>query len=116
MTVDMTIHFNKMLTLGELKSRQRRGIMVATSELRRYSDQYVRFATGITKKSAFFASDLSKGLLVYDTPYATFAYYNEHNHVTTDHNPNARPLWTDYALQHHFKEIERTVQREVLKP
>ena len=115
MTVDMSIQFDKSKTMSELRTRKERGIMIATSELRRYANQYVRFLTGNTKKSSYIASDLRKGLVVYDTPYASYAYYNELNHVTTDHNPNARPKWGDYALEHHLKEIERTVQREVLK-
>lgn len=115
MNVSINIQFDKNATTSELKARQRRGIMVATSELRRYADPYVRFSTGTTKKSAYIASDLQKGLVVYDTPYASYAYYNEHNHVTTDHNPNARPKWGEYTKQHHIKEIERAVQREVLK-
>lgn len=116
MTIDMKIEFDKNQTLAEAVKRYKRGIMVATSELRRYSNQYVRWLHGDTMKSSFIASDLKKGLVVYDTPYAHYAYYNTTNHVTTDHNPNARPLWGDYAIQHHIKDIERTVQREVKKP
>lgn len=116
MTVDMNIEFNKSKTLAEAKARYSKGIKVATSELRRYANQYVRFLTGKTKDSSYIASDLSKGLVVYDTPYARYAYYNTTNKVTRDHNPNAQPLWGDYAIKHHLKDIERTVQREVKKP
>ena len=115
MNVSIDIQFDKNATTAELKSRIDRGIMVATSELRRYADPYVRWLTGTTKKSAYSSSDLHKGLLIYDTPYARFAYYNENNKVTTDHNPQARPKWGEYALKHHLKDIERTVQREVCK-
>lgn len=116
MTVDMNIEFNKSKTLAEAKMRYDRALKVATSELRRYSNQYVRFLTGKTKDSSYLASDLSKGLVVYDTPYARYAYYNTASHVTTDHNPNARPLWGEYAIKHHLRDIERTVQREVKRP
>lgn len=115
-SVAVNIDFPKQSTLNEAKGRYQRAIKVATSELRRYANQYVRFATGKTKDSSYIASDLSKGLVVYDTPYASYAYYNETNHVTTDHNPNARAKWGEYAIRHHLKDIERTVQREVQHP
>ena len=115
MTVDMSMEFDRNALLSKTDKRYQRGLKVATSELRRYANQYVRFLTGKTKDSSYIASDLSKGLVVYDTPYARYAYYNETNHVTTDHNPNARPKWGEYAIKHHLKDIERTVQREVCK-
>lgn len=116
MTVDMNIEFNKSKTLTEARKRYDRALKVATSELRRYSNQYVRWLSGKTKDSSYMSSNLSKGLVVYDTPYARYAYYNTTNNVTKDHNPNARPLWGDYAIRHHLKDIERTVQREAKRP
>ena len=113
MNVDLKVEFDKGATKAELSQRWKRGLMVATSELRRYSNQYVRWLSGTMMKSSFIHSDLRKGLVVYDTPYAHLAYYNETSHVTTDHNPNARPKWGEYAIDHHLKDIERTVQREV---
>jgi len=116
MTVSVEIDFPKQETMQKAQKRYTRALGVATSELRRYANQYVRFLTGKTRNSSYIASDLSKGLVVYDTPYARYAYYNETSHVTTDHNPNARPKWGEYAIRHHIRDIERTVQREVQRP
>ena len=116
MTIDMNIKFDRHATEQQLKERWQRGITVAASELRRYSNQYVRFLTGKMKDSSYMSSDLSNGLVIWDTPYAHYAYENKNNtHITreSNKNPNAMDHWADYAIKHHLKEIERTVQKEV---
>lgn len=115
MQVTAKIEFDANNVAEILSEGTGRAIMVGTSELRRYSNQYVRFLTGKTKQSSYMASDLKKGLVVYDTPYARYAYYNTTSQVTKDHNPNAMSKWGEYAIKHHLDDIVKTVQREMKK-
>ncbi len=57
------------------------------------------------------ASDLKKGLLIWDTPYARRQYYIPY--ANTDKNPNARGLWCEYAESIHGEEWRKTAQKVI---
>ena len=81
----MKIHYNARLELDDLKDAlKKRGLTpggkvqkVVDSEVLRYCDPKVPFATGTLKSSAITASAVGDGLLVYATPYARYLYYGE---------------------------------------
>ena len=81
----MKIHYNARLELDDLKDAlKKRGLTtggkvqkVVDSEVLRYCDPKVPFATGTLKNSAITASAVGDGLLVYATPYARYLYYGE---------------------------------------
>lgn len=100
---------------AESIKRKKHGIKVATSEFRRYSSPYVRFLTGELYKSAFRASELENGLVIWDEPYAFYAWSNEKNKVTKDHHPDATPKWTEVAKAKHWDAIMKTVDSEMKK-
>lgn len=89
----------------DIDKRTKRAIAVYTSEWRRYAEPYVRFQTGATMKSAHMASDIEHGLVIYDTPYARYTYFNTSSKVTTDHHPSASALWGKVALDRHHNQM-----------
>lgn len=63
----------------------------------RDSNRFVPKDTGALEASSLSASQLSKGLLVWDTPYARRLYWNPQYNFARDRNPNARGLWFEAA-------------------
>ena len=115
MNVNVDIDFDAGRLGRECGARLEKAIAIGTSELRRCSQPYVRFLTGATAKSAYVASDITRGLLVYDTPYAHYAYTNERSRVTKDHNPNATEKWAEVAWKRHKDSIVERMEKEVLR-
>ena len=101
--------------MTETDRKSKRALSVAMSELRRYAEPYVRFSTGNTMRSAHMASDISKGLVIYDTPYAHYTYYNTRSKVSTDHHPEARARWGEYAWDKHKAQILERAKKEYEK-
>ncbi|MBF0599398.1 hypothetical protein IM763_04905 [Atopobiaceae bacterium FL090493] len=61
------------------------------------SNYYVKMDSGDTHDSMVPASDFEKGLVVWDTEYAGYAYRDPH--VRTEENPNAKPKWFEVAKE-----------------
>lgn len=68
--------------------------IVATQALKDCND-YCKHDQGILIASSLSSSELTKGLLVWDTPYAKRQYYldNTNNNI----NPNAQKMWCEKA-------------------
>ena len=81
----MKIRYDAKLDLDDLTDAlEKRGLgpggkvqRVVDSEVLRYCDPKVPFATGTLKHSGITASTVGDGLLVYATPYARYLYYGE---------------------------------------
>lgn len=113
MSAEIKIDFDTNKLKKDIDRKSSKALAVGTSELRRFSQPYVRFQTGMTAKSAFRASEIDKGLLIYDTPYARYAYFNTSSEVTTDHNPNATAKWAEVAWDKHHSRIIQTIEKEI---
>ncbi len=61
--------------------------------------------------SSLQASNLKKGLLIWDTPYARRQYYIPY--ANTDKNPYARGLWAEYAESVHGDEWRKIAQKVI---
>lgn len=61
------------------------------------SNAYVKYDSGDTYRSMGAASDYGEGLVVWDTPYAGYAYRDPH--VRTEHNPKAAARWFEVAKE-----------------
>lgn len=113
MNVEIKIDFDANKLKRDVNYKHQKALAIGASELRRLSQPYVRFQTGMTAKSAFRASEIDKGLLIYDTPYARYAYFNTTSDVTTDHNPNATAKWAEVAWDKHHSRIMQTIEKEI---
>ena len=81
------------------------------------SNKHARMDTGEMIFSSQRASDLPKGLLVWDTPYAKRVYFT--GTPSTDRNPDAELMWVHVARDRYSKDwlamFEQLAKNEVLK-
>lgn len=61
------------------------------------SNFYIPMDEHYLERSALIASQIGKGLVVWQTPYARRLYYNPQYNFSTDVNPNARGLWFEHS-------------------
>lgn len=81
------------------------------------SNKHARMDTGEMIFSSQRASDLPKGLLVWDTPYAKRVYFT--GTPSTDRNPDAELMWVHVARDRYSKDwlamFEHLARNEVIK-
>lgn len=81
------------------------------------SNKHARMDTGEMIFSSQRASDLTKGLLVWDTPYAKRVYFT--GTPSTDRNPDAELMWVHVARDRYSKDwlamFEQLAKNEVLR-
>lgn len=81
------------------------------------SNKHARMDTGEMIFSSQRASDLPKGLLVWDTPYAKRVYFT--GTPSTDRNPDAELMWVHVARDRYSKDwlamFEQLAKNEVLR-
>lgn len=70
--------------------------MMLDQEVLKDSNYYVRKRTGELERSSIRASQIGKGILIWDTKYARKVYFDDRN-ISRDVNPNARALWFEVA-------------------
>lgn len=73
----------------------RRALTPVTTKIAKDSNLYVKKDTGATEASMWSASDFPRGLIIWDTEYAAFAYYL--NGALKGKNPLASMRWFDVA-------------------
>lgn len=80
------------------------------------SNKHARMDTGEMIFSSQRASDLPKGLLVWDTPYAKRVYFT--GTPSTDRNPDAELMWVHVARDRYHKDwlvvFENLAKKEIL--
>lgn len=72
-----------------------RALTPVTTKIAKDSNLYVKKDTGATEASMWTASDFPRGLIIWDTEYAHWAYYL--NGALKGKNPLATMRWFDYA-------------------
>lgn len=71
------------------------------------SNYFIPMDTAYLQQSSLRASEIGKGRLRWDTPYARRLYYNPQYDFQTDVNPNASGLWFEKAKGLRSAEWER---------
>ena len=88
-----------------------------SSQILADSNKHARMDTGEMIFSSQRASDLPKGLLVWDTPYAKRVYFT--GTPSTDRNPDAELMWVHVARDRYSKDwlamFEQLAKNEVLR-
>ena len=85
------------------------GLEMLSSQILRDCNLYCKEDTGMLIMSSYIHSDLSKGRLVWQTPYAARQYY-EIRTAYKDVNSNASWRWCEVAKQNHQARWERQAQ------
>jgi hypothetical protein len=78
----------------------KRALNPLTTLIARDSNRYVKKDTGATESSMWSASDFPRGLIIWDTEYAAYAYYL--NGALKGKNPLAEMRWFDVAKANHL--------------
>lgn len=63
------------------------------NEVIKDTHKYVPFKTGILAKSAITGSNIGKGVIIYNTPYARYQYYGDGFKFNKHKNPQAQARW-----------------------
>ena len=89
------------------------GLEMLSSQILKDCNRYCKEDTGMLIMSSFIHSDLKKGRLVWQTPYAARQYYEIPTAYTDNGNPNATWRWCEVAKANHAAEWVR--QAEAIK-
>lgn len=77
------------------------------------SNYYIPFDTGELMRSSLRASQIGRGVIAWDTPYARRLYYNPQYNFRKDKNPNAQGLWFEAAKAQHYNEWVELAQKAI---
>jgi hypothetical protein len=86
-----------------------KGLGTLSNEILNDCNQYVKEDNGGLLMSSYINSELDKGKLIWQTPYARRQYW-EIRTAYTDVNPNATWKWCEAAKKAHLKQWERQAQ------
>lgn len=80
---------------NNIEAAIQRALTPVTTKIAKDANLYVKKDTGATEASMWTASDFPRGLIIWDTEYAAFAYYL--NGALKGKNPLASVRWFDVA-------------------
>ena len=103
------ITFDKQAVKARITGIKDRDIPIMCSEALKDANFYCREDSGELIRSAIRASQLEKGLLIWNTPYAKRMYYN--GFPSTDRNANASLMWAHKGFESNRKKYERMLQK-----
>lgn len=83
--------------LAKSASAEKRAQEQLDQDVIKDSNYYIPKDKSTLEGSALIASQIGKGKVIWDTPYARRLYYNPGYNFSTDKNPNARGLWFEAA-------------------
>lgn len=89
---------------------QEKATYIVSSQILADCNRHARRWRGDLINSSIRASNLKKGELIWDTPYAKKVYFTGEPNNNSDHNPEAVLLWCDYAYQRYGKDWLRIVE------
>ena len=107
MSVKIEINENKII--GKIDMAWKSGVEMLSSQIRRDCNRYCKEDTGMLIVSSLIHSDLSRGRLVWQTPYAARQYY-EIRTAYKDVNPQASWRWCEVAKNNHGARWARQAQ------
>ena len=90
------------------------GLAILSSQILKDCNLYCKMDTGALINSSLIHSDLPKGRLVWQTPYAARQYY-EIQTAYKDVNPNASWRWVEVAKSRHQADWEKQAQEIIRK-
>lgn len=85
--------YDPAVLIMKYRKRKKAAQVFLDEQVMKDTNQYVRFRTGALARSVRTATRAGSGTIVYDTPYARRAYYDEMGHVSKDVHVNATTYW-----------------------
>lgn len=107
MSVKITINENQIK--ATIDNKWESGLEMLSSQILKDCNLYCKEDTGMLIMSSWVHSDLKKGRLVWNTPYAARQYY-EIRTAYTDVNANATWRWCEVAKRLHMADWGRQAQ------
>ena len=103
------ININANTIQAKIDNAWESGLEMLSSEILRDCNKYCKEDTGMLIMSSYIHSQLKKGRLVWNTPYAARQYY-EIRTAYKDVNSNASWRWCEVAKNNHKEKWERQAQ------
>ena len=94
---------------GNIEKAWEEGVEMLSSQVLSDCNLYCKEDTGMLIASSLIHSELKKGLLVWQTPYAARQYYAIRT-AYKDVNPNASWRWCEVAKNNHIEKWEKQAQ------
>lgn len=110
-SIDITTYYDLAKMLRKSKNAKDKLQLVFSTQVLKDSNKYAPLRDGYLMASGLTHSNLSTGMLKWQTPYARRLYYNPQYNFSTDKNPLAGGLWFERAKTQHTKSWERVVKR-----
>ena len=107
MSVKIEINNNKIL--AKIDNAWESGLEMLSSQILRDCNRYCKEDTGMLIMSSFIHSNLKRGRLVWQTPYAARQYY-EIRTAYKDVNSDASWRWCEVAKNNHSERWARQAQ------
>lgn len=107
--MSVKIEINEGKIIGKIDMAAQSGMEMLASQIRRDCNRYCKEDTGMLIVSSLIHSDLKRGRLVWQTPYAVRQYY-EIRTAYKDVNSDASWRWCEVAKNNHGKRWERQAQ------
>ena len=103
----MKITISKAQVRAKIDGAWEKGLFALSSEILADCNEYVKRDQNTLRDSSLVASQLDKGLLVWDTPYAKRQYWK----IKTALTPGTTWTWCETAKRKHKKTWEQKAQR-----
>lgn len=108
MDIDVKVITNTNEIVGKIRSASQKMVEAVTESVIEYGNIFVREDQGTLKDSALIASEPSKGLAIWDTPYARRVYYT--GTPSKDVNPEASLQWVEKGVSTYRNELDQIAQ------
>lgn len=109
----MAVTFNKNLIKQRITKARDKALPILAQQVLKDSNFYARMDSGVLIASSLKSSDFDKGILIWDTPYASKVYHT--GFPSKDVNVNASLMWFEVAKSKHLKRWVALARKEILK-
>ena len=110
--MSVTININKQRIFGRVDKAWAKTLPDITREIRDDANLYVKVDVGPLRDSSLIHSELDKGIIRWQTPYAKRQYWEIETAYTVK-NPRATWKWFHVAKQRHLDRWLEQVQRYI---
>ena len=107
--MSVKIKINENSIVAKIDDAWENGLEMLSSQILKDCNRYCKQDQGYLIMSSFIHSELKKGRLVWNTPYAARQYY-EIPTAYKENNPNASWRWCEVAKQNHVADWGRMAQ------
>lgn len=105
----VTVTFNKQAVKARVRTATEMSTFILANELLKDANNYAREDSGELIRSSIRASNVKKGHLIWDTPYAKRMYYV--GSPSKDKNPNATLMWAHRAKAENNKKYIQMLKK-----